>query len=128
MSDKDVLLGLTGRQYRDVTVMLPDGTPHVFHLQSLTVSERCKFLDSMWDAKANKPTKFEDVQCRLVAMTLVDENKQLLFKASERTQLLAIDGGVLGQLYMDARELCALSGRAVEDAKGNSSETPDEDS
>lgn len=128
MNDRDLLLGLIERRVIEVPVTMPGGGQHTFRIQSLTTAERAKYLDSMWDKAKNAPAKLEEMQVRLVAMTLVDEAGQLVFKASERSQLLAVDGSVVGQLHDAAVQHNAIGRRALEDEMGNSPETPDEDS
>ena len=127
-SDRELLLGLTDRRYRDVTVDMPDGSTHTFCIQSLTVAERAKYLDSMWDKKTNKPAPLAEMQVRLVATTLVNaDTKQPVFSQTDRTQLLNVDGSVIGQLHDAAADFCGIGKRRVEAEMGNSPETPDED-
>lgn len=123
---RSLLMAQTGRTYHCEEVELGDGSKHTFRLQSLTTSERAKYQASRFDRKTGRPKELEDMQVRLVQLTLVDDQNNLVLRPTDRQALLSLDGRIVGQLYEAAFEHCRLAPRFMEDEAKNSSET-DED-
>lgn len=122
MTPREILMAQTGRRYATEHVTLSDGSTYPFRLRSLTTKERADYMSSRHD-KRGKPKKLEDIQARLVQLTLVDDSGNLVLDPLDREALLGLDGAVVGQLYEAAFELCRLAPKWVDEEAGNSDET-----
>lgn len=98
-------------------------------VRGLTALERGKFMALLVDQrKGGNRTRLEDLQVRLCAMSIVDEQGRRVFSDSELGLLAKKSARALQPIFEVAQRLSGLSDEQVEELSGNSDETPSGDS
>lgn len=98
-------------------------------VRTLTARERGQFMALLVDQrKGGNRTRLEDLQVRLCAMSIVDEQGRRMFSDSELGLLARKSARALQPIFEVAQRLSGLSDEQVEELSGNSEETPSDDS
>jgi len=98
-------------------------------VRGLTARERGQFMAMLVDQrKGGNRTRLEDLQVRLCAMSIVDEQGRRMFSDSELSLLARKSARALQPIFEVAQRLSGLSDEQVEELSGNSEETPSDDS
>lgn len=98
-------------------------------VRGLTAKQRGMFTRELVDQrKGGNVLRLEQIQIRLCAMSIVQENGNRMFSDNDMAALAAKSAGALQIIFEVAQRLSGLSDEQVEELQGNSSETPSEDS
>lgn len=98
-------------------------------VRGLTAKQRGMFTTNLVDQrKGGNVLRLEQIQIRLCAMSIVQENGNRMFSDNDMTALAAKSSAALQIIFEVAQRLSGLSDEQVEELSGNSSETPSEDS
>jgi len=98
-------------------------------VRGLTARGRGQFMAMLVDQrKGGNRTRLEDLQVRLCAMSIVDEQGRRMFSDSEPSLLARKSARALQPIFEVAQRLSGLSDEQVEELSGNSEETPSDDS
>ena len=100
-------------------------------LSVITGKERSQYQNETLIINGGKVTgmKLENIQSRLLALCIVDENGERLFQTAADVQKLAgKNGAVIETLFKRAQRLNKLEDNAVDDAAENFTQTTNSDS
>lgn len=115
---KEQILGADDLPYEDVPVPEWGGTVRV---RTLSGMERDAFEGAITEQRGrNVRIKPENVRARLVALSVVDEEGQPLFRLSDIKQLGAKSARALDRVWDVARRLSGISNEDVEELAKNS--------
>lgn len=114
---RDRLLQSTGRRYKTVETKIGP-----FTLRSLTEYERSEYELTYLDAKTATVDirKLPEAKLRLVGLTLVDENEQLMFNDNQWRELESVDSAVIAELYSAALRHIGFEDAEAEELVKNS--------
>jgi len=123
---KEEILGADDIERVEVEVPQWGGTVLV---QALTAQQRGVFSNQVVDQKKGGRTiRLQDIQVRLCAISMVDENGRRLFSDAEMHQLAKKSSAALQIVFEAAQRISGLSDEQVEEFVGNSDETQSDDS
>ena len=115
---RDAILGASDLVTEDVKVYEWGGTVRV---RSLTAAQRDRFeADSMTVNGKNRDLNLVNLRARLVALAVVDENDQPVFKPADVKALGEKSGRALDRVFDVARRLSGIGDQEVEELVGNS--------
>jgi len=116
---KDQILSAVDRPTR--TVNVPEWGGDVV-VRSISAKERADYTNSLMelDSKGEYRYKPGDLNSKLLARCLADEDGNRLFSDDEIDALGQKSAAVLDRLFKVAEEMNGLGDKAVDDAKGNS--------
>lgn len=125
---RDAIIQADDRKMERVDV--PEWGGHVF-VRSLTGRERDAF-----EADINKPSRkgkgennFDNFRAKFVALCMVDEDGQQLFKTRQEIAMLGSKSvAALQRVFNKAQELNGMSDEDVEDLTEDFDQVPEEDS
>lgn len=101
------------------TVKVPEWGGDVV-VRSMTGKERDQFEQSIYDTKsASKQTNLANIRARLCAMTMADENGDLLFTMEEAEELGKKSAKALDRVFSVAQKLNGVSSTDVDELAGN---------
>ena len=97
-------------------------------VKPLTAKQRGWFTSQLVEhRKGGNVIRLEQIQIRLCAMSIVQENGNRMFSDNELAALAGKSAGALQIVFEAAQRLSGLSDEQVEELQGNSNETPSED-
>lgn len=112
-------LNLTSRRYHDVPI---PGTALVVRIRSLFEGEKSRYeLETMTKGGGFLAERVEDARRRLVCLTAVDADGELMFpQPDDLKRLEAVDGRATSVVYDAARDHCGFDKGDIEALVGNS--------
>lgn len=117
---KKEILATDDRKYREVNMERWWGKGVFVRIRSLNAGER-----DTWEAshvinrKGDQVVRTQTVRASLVALSLVDENDQLLFSTDEVAALQAKSAGAINDIYAVCAAMNGITDKDVEELAGN---------
>lgn len=122
---KEQLLAKRERRYVEVPIPELGGSVQI---RSLKSAEITGWQASLLDPKTGEPCIKRQKQSRerLVALSVVDENKCLLFGKDDLEKLNGLENSIIGRIAVAAQELNGIDNEDYEETLGNSEGTPED--
>ena len=115
------MTGSAAKQRRFESIPLPWDSSRGIRLRSLTAKEHSKFEASALTRKGGIATdRLVEMKRRLLALTLVDDDGNLILSESDIAAMEDTDGGLINWAYGEACRHCRITESEVEDLAKNS--------
>lgn len=99
-------------------VFISEWNDSVF-VRGLNGRERDSFELSVIDQKSKNKVNLENIRAKLCALTICDENGELLFSENEVNEVAKKSGAALGKIFVVAQRLSGLSENDVKEMSEN---------
>lgn len=88
-------------------------------VKMMTGKERDAFEASLSDGGRNPKVKYDNIRAKLVAMTVIDESKKLMFTIADVETLGNKSAAALDRVFTVAQKLCGLTKEDVDELVKN---------